>query len=321
MVKKIDASDWQPCAEVQEAWPDVSGNEVNGLHETEPRRPTPVMWHDPSIIPFGKVQKWFSSRGNTHKSIAQFGKAGEVGGRTLPDVFNKTTEWSAERWTAEVKAAALAAGADEVGIARIEPEWVFEGYEVSQKWVVVMVVAMDFEALDQGPNDVSQNEIKSQYDRGTNVAYELAGWMHNHGYEAVPHGGPIAGPVLMIPAAIKAGIGELGKHGSVINRTYGSSFRLANVLCDIPLIEDGPDIFGADDFCQNCQLCSKICPVDAISQTKQTVRGEEKWYVDFDKCLPFFVEHNGCAMCLPACPWSRPGVGETLLAKMARRAD
>ena len=78
-------------------------------------------------------------------------------------------------------------------------------------------------------------------------------------------------------------------------------------------------MFGADDFCQSCQLCSKICPVDAISPTKKTVRGEEKWYIDFDKCLPFFVEHNGCAMCLPACPWSRPGVGETLLAKMARR--
>ena len=72
-------------------------------------------------------------------------------------------------------AAALAAGADEVGIARGEPEWVFEGYEVRQKFIVVMVVAMDFEALDQGPNDVSQNEVKSQYDRGTNVAYSLAG--------------------------------------------------------------------------------------------------------------------------------------------------
>jgi len=49
------------------------------------------------------------------------------------------------------------------------------------------------------------------------------------------------------------------------------------------------------------------------------VRGQEKWYVDFDKCIMFFVEHNGCAMCLPACPWSRPGVAPSLASKMSRR--
>ena len=185
----------------------------------------------------------------------------------------------------------------------------------------MMVVAMDFEALDQGPNDLSQNEVKRQYDRGTSAAYTLAGWMHNHGYQALPHGGPIAGPMLMVPAAIEAGLGELGKHGSMINRTYGSSFRLANVLCDIPLIADSADEFGADDFCTNCQLCTNICPVGAIAPEKQTVRGQVKWYVDFDKCLPFFVEHNGCAMCLPACPWSRPGIAETLIAKQARKKN
>jgi len=319
MVKKIDASNWQPCAQVQERWPDVSGNSINGLGENKRRRPTPVMWHDPAIIPFGEVQKWFASRGNTHKNIAKFGSAGEAGGRTLPEVAKSRPDWNAERWTTEVKAAALQSGADLVGITRIQPEWIFKGYEVSQQWAVMMVVAMDFEALDQGPNDISQNEIKRQYDRGTSTAYKLAGWMHNHGCEAIPHGGPIAGPMVMVPAAIEAGLGELGKHGSMINRTYGSSFRLATVLCDIPLLADSKDSFGADDFCQNCQLCSNICPVNAIAQEKQTVRGESKWYVDFDKCLPFFVEHNGCAMCLPACPWSRPGIAETLIKKQARQ--
>jgi Fe-S-cluster-containing dehydrogenase component len=49
------------------------------------------------------------------------------------------------------------------------------------------------------------------------------------------------------------------------------------------------------------------------------VRGKAKWYVDFDKCLPFFVEHNGCAMCIPACPWSKPGVAKTLIEKQVRR--
>jgi hypothetical protein len=37
------------------------------------------------------------------------------------------------------------------------------------------------------------------------------------------------GPFVLIPAAIKAGRGELGKHGSMIHPTFGSNFRLANV--------------------------------------------------------------------------------------------
>ena len=105
----------------------------------------------------------------------------------------------------------------------------------------------------------------------------------------------------------------------MINRTYGSSFRLANVLCDIPLVADSQDEFRADDFCTSCQLCTNISPVDGIALEKQVVRGKAKWYVDFDKNLPFFVEHNGCAMCIPACPWSRPGVAKTLIEKQARR--
>ena len=60
--------------------------------------------------------------------------------------------------------------------------------------------------------------------------------------------------------------------------------------------------------------------MDAINDQKQWVRGEKKWYVDFDKCLPFFNETAGCAACLPACPWSKPGVADNLLVKLAERA-
>ena len=64
----------------------------------------------------------------------------------------------------------------------------------------------------------------------------------------------------MIPAAIEAGLGELGKHGSMIHRKLGANFRLSMVLTDLPLVSDAPDIFGGDDFCTRCQLCSSACP-------------------------------------------------------------
>ena len=52
---------------------------------------------------------------------------------------------------------------------------------------------------------------------------------------------------------------------------------------------------------------------------KQTVRGKTRWYVDFDKCVPYFNENQGCAICLVVCPWSRPGIATKLVVKMARR--
>jgi len=118
----ISFSNWQPCDEVQQRWLEVTGNTVDGLGEAEPRHPTPVMWRNPSIIPFGEVQKWFAARSNTHKNIAKFGKTGEAGDRQLPPVANTRADWNAERWTKEVKVAALAAGAELVGIARMQPE-------------------------------------------------------------------------------------------------------------------------------------------------------------------------------------------------------
>ena len=50
------------------------------------------------------------------------------------------------------------------------------------------------------------------------------------------------------------------------------------------------------------------------------VRGVSKWYVDFDRCIPYFAETSGCAICIAVCPWSLPGVGMSLAEKLRRRA-
>jgi ferredoxin len=51
------------------------------------------------------------------------------------------------------------------------------------------------------------------------------------------------------------------------------------------------------------------------------VRGVERWYVDFDKCIPFFAEAASCGICIAECPWTRPTVRPKLLATMARRLE
>ena len=311
-----------PSAQQMELWPDVSGNEINGRGERTLRRPSRIYWHHHSTIPHGKVMTWML-KGLLEAVPEVRGLASRLGGRgpeeIVPVAESRETD-TPENWTERMKAAALEREADLVGIARVREEWVFEGYDVPEKWIIVLGVAMDQkELVEVSPSPRSVIEVSAQYNRGTRASKALAEWIRGQGYPAEAHAGPIAGPITMVPAAIEAGFGELGKHGSIINREFGSSFRLACVLTDLPLVADTRDIFGADDFCMSCQVCARYCPPNAISHEKQWVRGTEKWSVDFDKCVPYFNETYGCGLCIGICPWSRPGTAPSLARKMSRR--
>ncbi len=299
-------------------WPSVSGNAINGVGESNVRQPSPVYWHMPDATPHGKLQLWFINRTTPFVQVAREERMRATEEPVAP-VSGDVVERSAAEWTRLVKETARNAGADDVGITRVQPQWVYDGYEVKQRWAIMLCVKHDWDALSTAPAETAAAEVIRQYGRGIRVAKAVASYLRMGGHDAAPHGGPLAMPMLLLPAAIAAGLGELGKHGSLINRRLGSNLRLACVLTDVPLEADQPDDFGADDFCTRCQSCTVGCPPQAIGPDKQVVRGEEKWYVDFDKCLPYFNETQGCAACLAACPWNIPGVADNLVVKLATR--
>lgn len=309
---------WTPSAEQVALWPSISGNTINGVGEFRVRPPTPVYWHAPDATPHGPLQLWFLGR------ITPFvERAREERMRAMDEpvsaVAESRVDRSAEEWTRLVKDAARRAGADDVGITRVQPQWVYGGFTVKEQFAIIVCVQHDWAELKTAPEEAAAAEVIRQYGRGIRVAKAVASFLREQGHDAVPHGGPLAMPMLLLPAAINAGLGELGKHGSLINRTLGSNLRLAMVLTDVPLTCDTPDDFGADEFCTKCQSCTVGCPPEAISADKHLVRGETKWYVDFDKCLPYFNETQGCAACLAACPWNIPGVADNLVVKLAAR--
>src|ERR1700733_15393054 len=300
----------------------VSGNPINGLGEPTPRRPSPFFWHPPNLHPYGELQN--VARQNSRKcpgSMQAFLAA--YNHPELIPVATVRNEAPAEQLAAEATAFALSHEADAIGIAPMDPMYVFEGYTIDETWVIVLALAHNYERLKEVPSDetngVGVTDVGDQYARGTRVSYALANWIRSRGYNASAYPGPSADALLLIPPAIASGLGELGKHGSLISRHFGSGVRLAGVTTDMPLVATAPDRFGGDEFCSTCQVCTNACPPGAISEQKQIVRGVERWYVDFDKCIPFFAENAGCAICIAKCPWTRPDVRPTLLSPMARR--
>ncbi len=314
---------YRPDPELLAHFPSVSGNTVNGLGETENRRPSCFFWHPPERQTHGELQHYVMARMESARDGGRdWGDVGDRGPALVP-VAAERKSGTAKEWTAKVKEFALDNEADIAGITIVDPIWVYEGYEVSEPRLVVLGLAQDYEKMKRAPpgpgNQHSNTEVRRQYNRGARAASKLANFICRLGYSATPQFGPMADALNLIPAALAAGFGELGKHGSIINRRLGSNFRLAAVSTDLPLMPDQPDAFGADEFCIHCRVCADACPPDAIFDSKQTVRGELKWYVDFDKCIPYFGERLGCAICMVVCPWSRPGVANNLVSKLAHR--
>lgn len=241
----------------------------------------------------------------------------------LVPIAGVRNERSAEEFTAAVKEFALSHEADDIGITPMDPLYVFVGYTIEEPTVIMLAVGHNYERLKQVPSDESNGEgiadVGDQYARGTRSSFALANWIRSQGYTAKAFPGPSADALLLIPAAVASGLGELGKHGSMISRKFGAGVRLAGVTTDMPLVTTSADPFGADEFCNSCQVCTRACPPGAISEQKQMVRGVERWFVDFDKCIPAFTDLAGCAICIAECPWTRPAARPKLLATMARR--
>ena len=315
---------WTPDPTIYEHFPPgLSGNAVNGVGERAPRRPSPIFWHRPDKEAFGRLQERVVARFNSVGIYHDVYAHGDRGPKKPDPVAAARVDQPAAAWTRIVKDFALANEADLVGIARVDPQWIFEGYELADPFVIVLGITMDHAILSQVPSTAEhpegQLEVAVAYNRGTRAAMKLANFVRAQGWDASAHSGPWASMFSMMPAALACGFGELGKHGSLINRVHGSSFRLAAVTTALPLVPDAPDAFGADDFCTRCQVCRNACPPDAIFDAKQLVRGVEKWYVDFDKCIPYFNETYGCGICIAVCPWSTPGRAPMLAERWSKR--
>ena len=312
-----------PDPEQMACAPDISGNAINGLGEDRFRRPDVVYWStDLDAIPHGRMQGWFYTV-NPHDHRINDTRAWrkKILDAPLPDLAPQPAERTPDAWTAALEHFIADGWCEMTGVAEMNADWAYAGQTVPQRRIIMVGVQHDYDEIAQAPDVPAGAEVMRQYGRAAAASKAIAGWLREHGWEAEPLTGPMTSKVAMIPPALACGFGELGKHGSIINPEFGASFRLSAVLTDAPFEPTPRRDHGIDGFCQSCRICEDACPPEALFPEKQTVRGARKWYVDFDKCLPFFNQTHGCAICIAVCPWSRPGVGLNLAAKLERRRE
>ena len=226
--------------------------------------------------------------------------------------------------TNEIKKIALAFGAGLVGITNYDSRW-----EYSQKFsdmsttsrpaeipdhlnnVIVIAQPMDYELVRTVPSALSGSATGLGYSHDTLVVLSLSQYIRNLGYEAV---GSMNDTSLAIPYAIKAGLGEYGRHGLLITPKYGPRVRLGKVYTNLPLSHDKPISFGVKEFCGICRRCTKGCPVKAIPDgapsnaiyNQSNISGVTKWSVDGEKCFGFWTAQNSdCSICIRVCPYNK----------------
>lgn len=299
--------------------PPESGNVTNGLGEARPRRARTVFHSSDFQIPLSGLEHWY----RVHASAAELNTFFRHSWHTRrADGPVSRTQWLARdpaEAAARVKNEARALGAGVVGITGIEDSDCHESYDNAYPTAISIALPMAREEVLHGPTKRSGVATLEGYIDVARIATALAERIRALGWEASACIDMNTSKILHVPIAVRAGLGQLGKHGSLITREHGSNVRLSTVLTTMPLAHDEPRDLGVDDFCQKCRVCLDNCPPGAIFPDKQLVRGQRKWYVDFDKCIPYFVHNHSCGICIQACPWSEPGRGALISAKTLER--
>ena len=258
-------------------------------------------------------------------------------------------EFSAQEASETVRKAAHLFGADQVGFAELDRRWVYSHYfdeetkkafpikfsdepgfeEYDQpirledgtrvipkemKYVVVLLHewGKDLDGTEHAPTLLTEGLSTLAYARMAPTLWMLAEFIRGLGYNAIPAANDTA---LSIPLAIDAGLGQVGRHGLLINPKVGARCRISKIFTDLPLEAVGAVDSGITEFCNACLKCVPKCGTKAITTggrsfeplDESNAGGVLSWKVDAKKCMTFQNRVGStCSTCVRRCAWTKP---------------
>ena len=248
-----------------------------------------------------------------------------------------------------VRKAAELLGADQVGFAELDRRWVYShyfdaetnkdypikfsdesGYEQhdrpvrledgtrvipkEMKYVVVMLHewGKGLDGTEHAPTLLTEGLSTLAYARMAPTLWMVAEFIRGLGYNAIPAANDTA---LSIPLAVDAGLGQLGRHGLLINPKVGARCRISKIFTDLPLEPAGAVDSGITEFCNACLKCVPKCGTKAITTGGRSLEpldesnsaGVLSWKVDAKKCMTFQNRVGStCSTCVRRCAWTKP---------------
>ena len=248
-----------------------------------------------------------------------------------------------------VKARAAELGFSPVGIASAEPfeldlertlHWLDRGLNAEMRWLTqdrarlasrpgdllpgaqsLVVVGVPYAGIDPAPDDQEPRGRVARYARGADyhdVVKERLAVLAAFVRDA---GGPDtrtrifvdSSPLPERAAAVRAGLGFVGKNTNLLTRSAGSWLLLGALLTNLALAPDSP----VERDCGRCRLCLDACPTGAFP---------EPYVLNASRCISYLtIEHRGviprelrrdmgdhvfgCDICQDVCPWNRADRG------------
>ena len=231
--------------------------------------------------------------------------------------------------TRHIKTVAKFLGASDVGIAQLHPSMLYAGgrgaddgtggtedgqapgeptSETVKKYpyAIACVGAWDYELGKAHRHRIGDFTYHESGDRLQITFANLMQYIMDLGYSAV------RGPAQAMPVALAAGLGEVGRNGMLITKSYGARVHLGTpILTDLPLVSDKPLDIGVEDFCRICKKCATTCPTNSISVGgKAVINGIEKYKINWETCYRLRAHVKQfwgiCLTCVTVCPYTKP---------------
>ena len=184
--------------------------------------------------------------------------------------------------------------------------------------IVVALTPRIIAGISNGPT----HEYEGEYNRSNALLTELAekgaAFLREAGYTAEAYAASTGNydrltwtsPLPHKLAAVRSGLGWIGKSDLFVTKEFGSAVRLSTILTNAPLETGDPvEVSG----CGSCSECVKVCPAHAPSGRTWRAGLHRDEFVDIHACAAELLRlkeehgfgHTICGRCIAACPWTK----------------
>ncbi|WP_378954748.1 4Fe-4S double cluster binding domain-containing protein [Pelosinus sp. sgz500959] len=163
-----------------------------------------------------------------------------------------------------------------------------------------------------GPNQAYYDEYLSLNDRLDVITEQLKTDIEERGYRAYAISSSqrtdfvnISGEFPHKSAAVRGGLGWIGKSSLLITKKYGPRVRLSTIFTDIPFQTNA---LLEKNYCGKCRKCVDGCPANAIVGNLWSDGVPRESLVNVQRCdvwkINNYPQFNGhvCGICVAVCP-------------------